>query len=267
MSWFSSIKEKSLKIAHLYKSELSEFVTNLQEDIGKLMEKENDSTQDTKETPLDQSDEVSGSGIELPIFTSKTTFLLEILKIFLTQAPTIDELNVKISTILSNPDEYIYNDPTNLMIPHRIDFTCFQDFQKQELLTPELFQGILNSNSKLSVFVENFLVEDVSKEDSIKILLSRFLYCLIYFLEDIPGEKDPKDVATTIVSDAIGIDNSGDASEKKSETSEQYVVVEDGSSSSHHEVEKIESTGQRDMNNLSESDEWQIEDKPFSVEF
>jgi len=183
-------------------------------------------------------------------------------------------LCTKVSIILSNPEEYLRTDPIHLLLSNRDDFTCFQEFIKQGNISEETLQGVLNSNDELLLILNNIEIQNIPKEESIKLLLSRFLYALIYLIETSPSQdntqspqKEQKEEVP--VEQGAAVDSQGDALEKKSQTSEQFIVVEDGSSSSHHsnEIEKVESVGQRDTNNLSESDEWQVEEKAFSIEF
>jgi len=275
MSWFSSLKEKSLKIAQLYKNELSEFMTNLNEDVGKLMGKsENSFEEQDQSTDTESRKESCGSIMELAINTPNPTSLLEILQQYITKTITNDELKAKASIILLNPEDYLQSDPITLLLPQRSDFTCFQEFIIQDQLSTETCKGILNTNTDLFMLLNNIEIQNISKEESTKLLLSRFLYALIYLVEHSHKSQSPEkeNVEELSFDQGAAIDNQGDALEQKSQTSEQFVVIEDGSSSSHHsnDTEKVESTGQRDNNNLSErseSEEWQIEEKAFSIEF
>jgi len=101
MSWFSSLKEKvtklftlsyslkSLKIAQLYKNELSEFMTNLNEDVGKLIGKPENSLEQTPEgTQSECRKDPCGPVVELDINTPNPMSLLEILQQYIPQTLT-----------------------------------------------------------------------------------------------------------------------------------------------------------------------------------
>ena len=75
-----------MQIAQLYKNELSEFITNLNEDVGMMIGKTENSNEQQRKSPRNSSttDEVE-FGADLPI---KTTTLLDILQPYLNQAIT-----------------------------------------------------------------------------------------------------------------------------------------------------------------------------------
>lgn len=276
MSWFSSLKEKSFKLAQIYKNELSEFVSNLNEDMGTLIGKTENSPEKGKQIEIFEVDTPGSTGEaleEVEDLSPNSNPLLEILRNYISRDLTEIELNEKIAIVLSNLDMFLQFDPVSFTVPHRSDFTCFEDFSEQKSLDSGYNQRLLASIPISSILnVEDFEVPGVSTEQTTKVLFCRLIYSLVYLIEVTPFLNLPplqKNEAELPSADEASLDNLNNVGDKKSETSEQFVVVEDGSSCSHRssqETEKIESVGQRDNSHLSESDDWQLEDKALSVD-
>jgi len=273
MSWLSTLKEKSKQIAQLYKNELSEFITNLNEDVGVMIGKtENEGEQQRKSPRNSSTTDIVESGADSAV---KTTTLLDILQPYLNQAITNEELKIKIDSVSNNQAKYIQKDPMSLEMLYRNDFRNFEDFMYQCDFDDKVCKEIFNSDPNLQLLLDTVDVKGASEEENMKRLLARIVYSIIYLIEGKSQEKfaleleknesgSNKGSNSNVVADSVG-----DASEIKSQVSDQFVVVEDGSSSSHrssNDTEKIESVSQRDANNLSETDEWQVEDKVFVVE-
>ena len=278
MSWFSSLKEKSLKLAQIYKNEFSEFVSNLNEDMGTLIGKSENSPEKGKQLEIIEADTPGSIGETLEEdedFNTNPNPLLEILRNYISRDLTEIELNEKIAIVLSNLDKFLQFDPVNFTVPHRSDFTCFEDFSEQKSLDSGYNQRLLGSIPISSILnVEDFEVQGASMEQTTKVLFYRLIYSLIYLIEvtpflNLPPLQQKNEAELLPSADEAALDNLNNVGDKKSETSEQFVMVEDGSSCSHrssHETEKIESVGQRDNSHLSESDDWQVEDKALSVD-
>jgi hypothetical protein len=262
MSWFSSLKEKSVKLAQLYKNELSEFMSNLNEDVTKIIGKPEDSSeQNLKDIEIHVEIEENKPDPD----PDNYQVLLDFLQPYLTNEITKEELEGKVLTILGNFDDFLHNDPSTLISSSRKDFTNFEEFYDQCNLSDQIYEKIRKCDPKLEKLLEN---DDIQNKEHTRRSVIRFLYTLVYLFEPKPLptlperlEKQPEEeMAVPVVADT---ENIGDALERKSEFSDQFVVIEDGSSSSHRssETEKLERVSQRDGNNLSDTDDWQIEEK------
>jgi len=262
---------QSIQIAQLYKNELNEFITNLNEDVGMMIGKTENQNEEQRKSPRNSStSEEAERGADLPV---KTTSLVDILQPYLNQTITNEELKLKIDFVSNNQAKYIQLDPTSLEMPNRNDFKSFEDFMNQCNFSDKICKEIFNSDPNLQLLLDTVDVKGASEEENMKRLLARILYSIIFLIEGKAQEKFSLDLdknESNKGSNGVKSDSVGDALEIKSQMSDQFVVVEDGSSSSHrsssNDTEKIENVSQRDVNNLSETDEWQVEEKAFVID-
>jgi len=77
---------QSIQIAQLYKNELNEFITNLNEDVGMMIGKTENQNEEQRKSPRNSStSEEAERGADLPV---KTTSLVDILQPYLNQTIT-----------------------------------------------------------------------------------------------------------------------------------------------------------------------------------
>jgi len=194
MNWLSSLKEKSTQIVQLYKTELSDFVSNLNEDVTSIMKKEEEEEGAEKANTEEGIELNNSEATKEQEKQQRYAILREVLEIFLgKRASDPAELEHKFNLILATPEKYLKRDPLNLVMMERKDFTNFLVFYNQNKNKEELVTKILTFEPTLPQVLVTDEYKGGEKKDSVNRFILRFIYSMIYLLEtDVSSPLKPR---------------------------------------------------------------------------